>query len=100
MKLRRLLPLAALVLCANGGPHYQSSPERRATTEQRDWGPWAGPFRDKLVPSLMRDFGERYLYAEANAALPPPAPGRFPNRSLPYSALYPPAISGRIRTIA
>lgn len=75
MKLRRLLPLAALVLCANGGPHYQSSPERRATTEQRDWGPWAGPFRDKLVPNLMRDFGERYLYAEANAALPPPAPG-------------------------
>lgn len=73
MTLRRLLPLAALALCANGEPHYQSSPERRTVTEQRDWGPWAGPFRDKLVPSLLLDFGERYIYADANAALPPPA---------------------------
>ena len=75
MRLGQLLPLAALLLCANGEPHYQSSPERRTVTEERDWGPWAGPFRDRLVPSLMLDFGERYIYAEANAALPPPAPG-------------------------
>jgi lysophospholipase L1-like esterase len=72
---RWLFPLAALLLCAGTEPHYQSSPERRTVTEQRDWGPWAGPFRDRLVPSLMLDFGERYLYAEANAALPPPEQG-------------------------
>ena len=75
MRRRHLLPFAALMLCAGGEPHYQSSPKRRTVTEQRDWGPWAGPFRDKLVPSMMLDFGERYLYASANAALAPPAPG-------------------------
>lgn len=53
---------------------YQSSPARR-TVEEKQWGPWLGPFRAKLVPSLMRDFGERYLYAPANAALPAPRPG-------------------------
>ncbi|MEC7932536.1 MAG: GDSL family lipase, partial [Pseudomonadota bacterium] len=53
---------------------YQSSPARRAVVEKQ-WGPWLGPFRAKLVPSLMRDFGERYLYAPANAALPAPRPG-------------------------
>jgi lysophospholipase L1-like esterase len=52
---------------------YQSSPERRTVVE-KDWGPWLGPFRAKLVPSLMQDFGERYLYAPANAALPAPKP--------------------------
>ncbi|MEN2786285.1 GDSL-type esterase/lipase family protein [Sphingomonas qilianensis] len=53
---------------------YQSSPERRAANE-KDWGPWLGRFRAKLVPSLMRDFGERYIYAAANRALPPPEAG-------------------------
>lgn len=53
---------------------YQSSPERR-TVAEKDWGEWLGPFRAKLVPSLMEDFGERYLYASANAALPAPRPG-------------------------
>lgn len=69
------LPLVALLLTGAGEPQYQSSPERRTVVEDRDWGPWAGPFRAKLVPSLMRDFGERYLYAPADAALPPPAKG-------------------------
>jgi lysophospholipase L1-like esterase len=53
---------------------YQSSPERR-TVQEKDWGPWLGPFRAKLVPSMMEDFGERYLYAPANAALPASKPG-------------------------
>jgi len=55
-------------------PVYQSAPERRTVTEP-DWGPWLGPFRQKLVPSLMRDFGERYLYASANQRLGPPKAG-------------------------
>jgi lysophospholipase L1-like esterase len=55
-------------------PQYQSSPERRTVVE-KDWGPWLGPFRAKLVPSLMQDFGERYLYQSANAALAPPRVG-------------------------
>ena len=52
---------------------YQSSPDRRMVQE-REWGPWLGPFRQKLVPSLMRDFGERYLYASANQKLGAPKP--------------------------
>lgn len=66
--------LALLCWCpAQAEPDaYQSSPERRIVSE-KDWGPWLGPFRAKLVPSLMQDFGERYLYAPANAALPLPA---------------------------
>ncbi|SEM75471.1 Lysophospholipase L1 [Sphingomonas gellani] len=55
-------------------PVFQSSPERR-TVQDKDWGPWLGPFRAKLVPSLMQDFGERYLYAPANQALAAPKPG-------------------------
>lgn len=70
-----LLPAAALLAAAGEPQHYQSSPERRTVEETRDWGPWAGPFREKLVPSLMQDFGEKYLYAPANAALPAPAKG-------------------------
>lgn len=53
---------------------YQSSPERR-TVKDKDWGPWLGPFRASLVPSLMQDFGERYIYAAADRTLPPPRPG-------------------------
>jgi len=60
---------------AGAQEHYQSSPERRTVAVDKDWGPWLGPFRAKLVPSLMQDFGERYLYAPANHALPPPRRG-------------------------
>ncbi len=74
--MRRLaLLLLAGVLTAADAPSYQSSPPRRSVIETRDWGAWGGPFRAKLVPALMQDFGERYLYAAANAALPPPAKG-------------------------
>jgi lysophospholipase L1-like esterase len=80
-------PLAALLLATTMLPEgvvarngaaseavYQSSPERRVVIA-KDWGPWLGPFRAKLVPSLMRDFGERYLYAPADRALGLPKPG-------------------------
>lgn len=71
---RRLLACVAMALIAADAPHYQSSPERRTIVETRDWGPWGGPFREKTIPSLMRDFGEKYIYAAADKALPPPAP--------------------------
>jgi len=70
---------AALALTTPSGAAaqdgYQSSPPRRTVAKERDWGPWLGPFREKLIPSLMRDFGEQYLYAEADRRLPPPAAG-------------------------
>jgi lysophospholipase L1-like esterase len=72
-----LLVLPALILAAAMpafAADYQSSPPRRSVVE-KDWGPWLGPFRAKLVPGLMEDFGERYLYREANARLGPPRPG-------------------------
>lgn len=82
MPRRRIRPRAAaglvaalLLTAAAGDPPYRSSPERRTVEDTRDWGRWLGPFRAKLVPSMMQDFGERYLYAAANAALPPPKKG-------------------------
>lgn len=69
------LSMTVVSLAAAQAPeHYQSSPPRRTVTE-RDWGRWLGPFRAQLVPSLMQDFGERYLYAKADALLAPPVPG-------------------------
>lgn len=76
--IRPLAAFAAIALAAGGAPaqqHYQSSPERRTVTETRDFGEWGGPFRAKLIPSMMQDFGERYLYASANSALAPPRAG-------------------------
>lgn len=73
MKRAALALACAALLTAADEPQYRSSPERRTVTETRNWGPWGGPFRAGLVPSLMRDFGERYIYAAANEALPPPA---------------------------
>ncbi len=68
---------AGLMFAAHGAPpHYRSSPERHKVAE-RDWGPWLGPFRAQLVPSLMQDFGERYIYAKADAAIGLPRPGEL-----------------------
>jgi len=74
--IRRLALLFAAAALAAGADarDYRSAPPRRTAVE-KDWGPWLGPYRAKLVPVLMEDFGERYLYAPANAALPPPRPG-------------------------
>lgn len=76
MKIRSTLFLIAACLLATAGQakQYRSAPPRR-TAVAKDWGPWLGPYRAKLEPVLMEDFGERYLYAPANAALPPPRPG-------------------------
>lgn len=65
-----LLPLfLALPALADG---YQSSPPRQQAPV-RDWGPIAGPYIDKIAKMMPVDFGEQYLYAPANAALPPPS---------------------------
>ena len=77
MKVRALMAAALMLFgasAASAQERYQSSPERHVVGE-KDWGPWLGPFRAKLVPSLMQDFGERYLYAAADAALPSPRAG-------------------------
>jgi lysophospholipase L1-like esterase len=73
MTARWLLLLAAFAVPA-AAQSYRSAPERRIVAE-RDWGPWLGPYRARLVPSLMEDFGERYLYRDANRALGPPRAG-------------------------
>lgn len=69
---------ALLLLALSAGAEaqqYRSAPARRVETQARDWGPWISPYRARLVPVLMQDFGERYLYRAANAALPPPRAG-------------------------
>jgi lysophospholipase L1-like esterase len=53
---------------------YQSSPTRQDASV-RDFGPYAGPFREKLGAKLLEDFGEQYIYAPVNAALPRPVKG-------------------------
>ncbi len=69
-----LLLSVATVAAAQAPAHYRSSPERHVV-QDKDWGPWLGPYRARLTPSLMQDFGERYIYAQANGALPPPRAG-------------------------
>ncbi|WP_076069504.1 GDSL-type esterase/lipase family protein [Sphingomonas montana] len=74
----RRLCLAVLLLAvpaaAAADADYRSAPARR-TVAEKDWGPVLGPYRASLVPSLMQDFGERYIYQPANARLPAPRPG-------------------------
>lgn len=68
--------MIALLLAAAAVPdHYQSSPERQSFTEDRQYNHWEADYLTKLWSAMHRDFGERYLYAPADRALPPPKPG-------------------------
>ena len=70
-----LLSLTALLCAAPAmAEDYQSSPPR-VEAVQKDWGQWLGPYRAKVTAKMLEDFGEQYLYAPLNAALPRPAMG-------------------------
>jgi len=62
-----VLLVLSLPAAADG---YQSSPPRR-DAPVKEWG----AYRDRIAAMMPIDFGEQYLYAAANAALPPPAEG-------------------------
>jgi len=65
-----------LLLAAAAVPaYYQSSPERQAFVEDREYNHWEADYLAKLWPAMHRDFGEKYLYAPADRALPPSKPG-------------------------
>jgi lysophospholipase L1-like esterase len=75
----RLWPIAITVAVALGAvtsakAQYQSSPPRRTVPERPIPG-ILGRFRAELVPALMEDFGELYIYAPADRALAPPRAG-------------------------
>jgi len=68
--------MIALLLAATAVPdRYQSSPERQAFVEDRQYNHWEADYLAKLWSAMRRDFGEKYLYAPADNALPPPRPG-------------------------
>ncbi len=68
--------MIALLLAAAAVPdHYQSSPERQSFAEDRQYNHWEADYLAKLWTAMHRDFGEKYLYAPADRALPPPRPG-------------------------
>ena len=54
---------------------YQSSPERRAFTDGRSYSKPEGDYYALLWSAMKQDFGEKYLYAAADKALPPPERG-------------------------
>ena len=68
--------MIALLLAAAAVPaYYQSSPERQAFVEDREYNHWEADYLAKLWSAMHRDFGEKYLYAPADRALPPSKPG-------------------------
>jgi lysophospholipase L1-like esterase len=71
--MKRLLFCMALALLpvAAHAEGYQSSPARQEATP-KDWGQWLGPYRARVTAKMLEDFGEQYLYAPVNAALPAP----------------------------
>lgn len=67
--------MIALLLAAAAVPdRYQSSPARQAFVENRQYNHWEADYLTKLWSAMHRDFGEKYLYAPADKALPPPKP--------------------------
>ncbi|WP_116090508.1 GDSL-type esterase/lipase family protein [Sphingomonas crusticola] len=68
--------MIALLLAAAAVPaYYQSSPERQSFAEDRPTNHWEADYLTKLWSAMHRDFGETYLYAAADRALPPPRMG-------------------------
>jgi len=67
--------LFGLAAAAGQPAHYQSSPERRTFTDERSYNHWEADYLAKLWSGMKQDFGEKYLYAPADKALPPPRPG-------------------------
>ncbi len=72
--MKSLLLCLALVAMPAAAEQYQSSAPRQPAVE-KDWGQWLGPYRAGIVAKMGEDFGEQYIYAPANAALPAPAAG-------------------------
>jgi lysophospholipase L1-like esterase len=77
MKTLRFLGVLALGLAIMPGlakaGDYQSSPPRQPAVAGKDWGQWLGPWRAGIGAKMLEDFGEQYIYAPLNAALPAPA---------------------------
>lgn len=67
--------IALLLAAATVPDHYQSSPERQGFVEDRQYNHWEADYLTKLWSAMHRDFGEKYLYAPADRALPPPRSG-------------------------
>ena len=67
--------IALLLAAAAVADHYQSSPERQTFGEDRHYNHWEADYLAKLWTAMHRDFGEKYLYAPADRALPPPRTG-------------------------
>ncbi len=74
MKMRAipLLLTLALVPGLARAESYQSSPPRQPAVAGKDWGQWLGPWRAAIGAKMLEDFGEQYIYAPLNAALPSP----------------------------
>lgn len=73
--MRALLPVLILLIAPPAfAEDYQNSPPRQPAVE-KDWGQWLGPYRAGIIAKMGEDFGEQYIYAAQNAALPAPATG-------------------------
>jgi lysophospholipase L1-like esterase len=68
--------IALLLAATTALDHYQSSPERQSFVEDRQYNHWEADYLAKTWSAMHRDFGEKYLYAPADRALPAPRPGQ------------------------
>lgn len=74
MRAGRLAGLLLFCLALPAAADYLSSPDRQ-NPPSKDWPPGIDAYRAQVAARMLVDFGEQYLYAPANAALPPPRPG-------------------------